>query len=488
MSVFTGRGLVLVLAVPMALYAAWQVNGVARSDLVLADPPPDRGPTKEQLAEASKKAANWAAEVRTVTGFAEQYRTDAAAAGGPDKAAAAVVRAAAARSAVLTDLDQFLSGLERPTFNGRMKALYQQWLEQSKDLKRDAAAVAAWLARPPAVASAADARAALKAVTDDIDTYAGRSKFSDKAKAAAWRLQARLAVIRALKELADRQYRDAVRERLPLEAGTNGVKPAVETHREIGEQIVALGADRRAADEEKAALDPKTRTELDRAGAIEDECAAREKLLGLFARDDLFTNPNGAAAWLKQVAGLYGRTKNEEVRALIRKKVQEFCEAFVPAAVRLDDQVLFFGRSVPRRDVVVKYYPTVDGKVEKKVEPLAGTLDGVNEFNLESKHPGPNTFAMYDGAERRPAELKPTRLSAAARAFDDERKKVADGTTGPKWTAKSVEGLKKTFADQKDLVDQIQTPDSTNERNPPKIWTRLSGLAAGMAACPDLFE
>jgi hypothetical protein len=488
MSVLKSGGLLLLLSIPMALYAAWQVNGVVRTDLVISDPPADRGPPREQLAAAHTKISNWAGEVRKAAGVFLQYRAAGPEDASPDADAAAVVKASAVRAADLNDLDLFLSDLERPNFSGKLKTLYVQWMDERKELKRDAEAVTNWLTRLPALQSATDAKNAMNVAMQLINTYGNRSRFSDKAKAAAWRVQGRLAIIKALNDLGDAQYQAAVRVKLPLEPGNNAVKTAAETQRELKVLLTALNNDLRLADEEKAPLDASSRAEAERKGALADECAARQELLTLFAREDLFTNPTGAPAWLKQVAAQYRRTKDDKVRALIREKVQEFCDAFIPGTVRLDDKVLLKNREVPRKEVVLKYDTTMGTTVVTKREPLLAAVDGVNEFNLEVKHPGANTFAMFDGSEEYPRDLKPTALSKAAVLFDGERKKLADSTTGPKWSAKSVGELKKKCEAQKDLVDQLQTSDAASGAHPPKIWTRLSGLAAALADCADLFD
>jgi hypothetical protein len=462
-SVIKSGGVLLLLAVPVALYVAWQVNGVVRSDLV-AEPPADRGPPKEQLEAAAKKTAAWADRVKDTVAFAERYGTAAPADAAAEPDTKTVAKAAAARSAELTDLDQFLSGLDRPTFAGALKAQYTTWREGDKGIKEATAKVTAWLGKPLAVAARADADEATKEALALIAAYANCSKFSDKAHAAA------------------------VREKLPLKPGGNAATAAADTHRALRELIGALDDDLKQADEVKARLDARTRAEAESMGAVADACAAQEKLLGVFAREDLFDNPAGAGAWLKEVDRLYGRTKDDAVRKLIRDKVQQFCDAFIPAEARLDDVVLIKGERVARKDVVVKWDATIDGKVVTKVQPLGASADGINEFTLAVNPPGPNAFVVYNGREDLPRDLKPTRLSEAAKVFGDERRKLADSITVPKWSAKSADELKNKCVAQKDLVDQLQVPGGGSPKNGPKIWTRLSGLAAGMAGCPDLFE
>ncbi len=456
MSGLKSSGLLLILAAPLIVYALWQFRGLVHTDQALPEPPSDRGAADQAGQSRSEAAA--ASDVREAAAFTIQFSTTPPAVPIADRDAVALIKAAAARSADLNDLDAFLSELERPDFRGQLKPQYLKWMEERKDLKRDTEAVAAWLARPPAVASAADAAAALEEIGRLIATYATRSKFSDKSRVDGWREQARQHVAKALRELADRQYQAAVRVKLPLDVGGNAVKTAVETHRALKE---LLGS---------------------------DEWMAREELLKLFAQDDLFTNPTAAPVWLKQVASRYRRTKDELVRELIRDKVQEFCDAFIPAAARLDDTVLIRGNPAPRKEVIVKYAVSIDGKEVTKREALAPDFSGLNEFNLEQKRPGMKTFVVYDGREDFPKDLKPTELSKAAVAYNAARKKLGDSTTVPKWSAKSVEELKKMCEGQKDLLDQLQLPGGGSTGTGPRIWTRLAGLAAGLAGCADLYD
>src|SRR5262249_28917011 len=155
----------------------------------------------------------------------------------------------------------------------------------------------------------------------------------------------------------------------------------------------------------------------------------------------------GAAAWLSQVAAQHADTKDKRAAEMIRDKVQEFCEAFIPATVRLDERVLIRGKEVPRKAVEIKYIENG----ETKRAPLSDDPDGLNEFNVEKRHPGESTFVVHGGATEFPKDLKPTELSTAAVAFQAARKSVGDGATGPKWTATSVAVLKKKCEAQQKL-------------------------------------
>jgi hypothetical protein len=478
MSGLKGGALLLVLGIPLAGYCALQVKGVARTGAP-SDEPPERGPSKEQLDAGRAKSAALASDVGKAAEVAEQYRAAGPADAASDPAAAAVVKAGAARSADLADLDTFLADRERPTFSGQLKEQYAKWTEERRALRGDERAVAERLARPPEIASAADAAKASEALDSLIEQYATRSNFSDKARAAVWRVQARLIVADGLAALADKEYRAAIGQKLPLKPND----PAEGTLRALKKAIEELDAAARAAAAD-AKLDPDLRKAVDAKGAAADENAAREELLSLLAKADLFTDPAGAAPWLKEVAAKYARTKRDADRALIRRKVQEFCEAFVPPEVRLDDAVIFDGKEVERKHVVVAYQREVGGKVMRA--PLSAELDGANEFNLAKTHPGDTTFVEHMGSTRRPAALKPTELSRAAALYNAERKKLSDGTTEPKWTEKSVLELKKKCEAQQKQVENLEVLGGGSGGKPFKLWTRLTGLARGLGANKEL--
>ena len=477
-----GRALLLVLGIPFALYIAWQVNGVARADLVASDPPADRGAPKDQLAANRAKSAAWAGDARKAVSVAWKYQPP-----GPDDAtpdnppAAGVTQAAAARTAELSDLDRFLSGAELRGPPGTLRASYGKWktdFDQAGKAEQD---VRDWLAKAPRVASADAAVAAVAAADALIREYAG-SKFADKKRAAQWRVEARLAVIDALAALADTQYRAAVKVKLPLEPG-NAVTAAVETLGGLEAQIAALNADVKRAEEDGAKLDAPVRAAVEAKGAVADQCAAGKEVLALFANADLSKNPGGAAAWLKQVVRQYDRTKDEKVKAIIRDKVQEFCEAFVPAAVRLDDKVLVRGTAVPRKDVTVKY---VEAGVTK-CAPLADA-DGLNEFNVAERHPGKTTFYVYAESEEYPKDVLPTDLSKAAVRYNAAQAQVGSGISGPKWTAKSVGELKKTCEAQSELVNRLKAPGTGSGGAELQIGVRLDSLADGLKSAADLIK
>lgn len=484
MNAVKNSALLLAFGAPFILYAAWQVRGAAGGDAGGSAPPADAGQTREQLAATGAKASQFADESRKALDAAQST------AGGPapvssEPAVAETLKAATARTADLADLERFLSGAEKPVFAGKLKPRYEEWAREQVASKRAEDAVRAWLRKPPPVAGAADADKALTEVGKLIDEAAGQSRFANKGRAAEWRLRARLHVIDQLTKLANKQYADAANAKLPLDPGTNAATTAVSTLDALKKQLNELKQDLQQADEAKTPLDPALRKEAAGKGANADEYAAREELLTLFAKPDLFDNAGGAEAWLKSVAEQYAKTKDTAVQKLIRSKVQEFADAFVPPAAQLDDKVLVKGAEVPRKDVVIKYQEREGG--ETKRAQLSGDFEGTNEFNFEKKYPGDGTFVVAKGSEEVPGALKPTDLSRAALAYNAARAKLAE-RPAPRWTPESVAALKKACEAQRELVDQLRLPERKGAGAAPKVATRVLGLAAGMAACDDLFR
>lgn len=477
--------LVLLLgALPLLTYAAVQLAAVLRPEVLTSEPPAEVGPGSEQLAVARRQATAWSNEIRKAATIAQQYRVPEASETSTDPTVRAVIHAAASRSANLNDLDVFLAEVERPQFTGALKKQYEQWLNERHETQRDAEAIVAWLSQPPSIRSLADAQKALVEINGLIRTYTRRSKFSDTAKAAHWRLQARWLVIERLIELAHTQYRLALQTKLPLEPGSNAMNTALETLRGLKNQFEIFTIDLRQAETDYPHLDPSLRTAFEARGLVVEDCTAREELLKLFAQDDLFTNAAGADAWLAQVAARYLRTKDDSLRAVIREKVQEFCEAYIPPQVQLDTDVVLNGRSVPRKNVVIKYIEQPSGKVQR--QPLSANADGLNEWTAPQRYAPESTFVEYMGSEHYLRELKATRLSQVALQYNAARKRLTESTERPRWTQKSAEQLKKACENDKDLVDELQSRGDTTGRAA-KIWTRLNMLIAGMTNNPDLF-
>ncbi|MCI0703292.1 MAG: hypothetical protein L0241_19615, partial [Planctomycetia bacterium] len=453
MSGLKSGGLLLMLAIPFAAYVAWQVNGVTRADLIVSDPPPDKGATNDQLSAGQTKASGLVNETRKVESVTLQFRAPGAQDAVNDPAAVATRDSAAKRSANLTDLGNFLSGVERPVFTGELKNDFENWQKEQVALRKAEQEIKDALIRMPEITSSADAERAMEALEKLVRGYLKLSRFADNGKAALWRIKARIQVIEELTKLADKQYKSAISVKLPLKPGDNEVLTAVKTLKGQREQIKLLTDELKQAEEDKIPLDGPTTEAIKDKGQVADECSAREELLALFGKDDLFTNPNGAA-WLKLVLVQYRKTKDDNVKVLIRRKVQEFCEEFIPLKVRLDEKVIFKKNTVQRSLVIVKYQE----KGDTKPVPLSSEVEGLNELNLADRYPPKTTRVVYDmGGDEFVDVLKPTEHSKAAKLYFDERKKLADSATGPKWTLKAVEELKKKCDSQSKWVDQLWT-------------------------------
>jgi hypothetical protein len=163
--------------------------------------------------------------------------------------------------------------------------------------------------------------------------------------------------------------------------------------------------------------------------------------------------------------------------------VQEFCDAYIPKKVALDGMVLLNGNPVPREKIEVRYKLKIADPV--KTLSLSSDPADVTEFNLAERYPGPNTLVMNDGKEHGPRQVGPTELSQAAVAFANARENLESGKSAPKWSAKSVEELKMKCEKHSIAVNKLKALDGKGGAL--RVWDRLSGLHAGMAACPELF-
>src|SRR5262245_35099661 len=202
----------LVLAIPFGLYAAWQVRGVARADVLVPDAPPGRGlPNKDQLAAARGRAERWAGDVRKAAAVTLQVRAPGPEDAPADDDCAALARAAARRAADLTDLEQFLSGAEDPVYAGALRARYAEWQGGRASLAKAERAVEDWFTTPlPAVDGSDAAARAMNAFDQLVAAYTRDSRFSEVAKTAAWRVRARVRLVEALEAAAEAPYARAL--------------------------------------------------------------------------------------------------------------------------------------------------------------------------------------------------------------------------------------------------------------------------------------
>lgn len=483
MSGWKGGGLLLILAIPLALYAAWQVKGVVRADMVVSDAPPDRGGTKEQLATMKAKASGFAEDARKASGVALQYRGKDAGDMVTTPAAGEVIKAVDERAAYLTDLDQFLNGAKKPDYRSKMAPNFVEWAKDMKATQETNQAVTDWLLKPVTVNAAGDGDARIRELDQLLSDYR-KTGFASRPTAAQGQVRGRLKVIDQLAQNADKAYPDALKVSLPLKSGDNDLKTTLDTLKALKAHAAALSGDIEQANLEKADLTPY-QADIDRLKGAAAKSVSREKLLGLFAQDKLFSNPTGASAWLQDVAALHRQSPLEDKRQ-IRKKVQEFCEAYIPAVARLDDKVLVGGKVKARDAVKIKYRK--DGA--PATAPLSVDPNGLTEFNVATMFDPQTTFVLAPD-EGFLSTLKPTELSGAAVFYNEARRAVPPGVNGIKWTAKTVEDLKNKCEAQKKLVDQLKPLrkfDDAASDDEAKIFARLEGLLEGLKGNSELVE
>lgn len=488
--------ILLLLAVPFALYGAWQVQSVAGTNLGPAEPPSEKGlPGKDQLAAARARAERWAGDVRRAAAVALQYRAPTAEDAIEDPAAKSVAAAAAARAADLTDLEKFLAGGTDAVFAGAVRARYRDWQESKKRLTRAEQAVNAWLSNPlpSAVDGAAAAATAVKGFEDLVTEYRGASEFADLGKADVWRVEARLKVVQALDAEARAPFAEAMKLPLPFKKGDPAVARAVGAPAAIREQVRLLRDDLGRAEDARREVPPRLAKAAAEALARDAEWAAKAELLGLFADPELFTDAEKAREWVPKVQTQFNKAQSE--RDEIKRKVRQFCDAYVPRAVRLDGEVLIFkaGAEVKReaRAAVTVVYDS-DAKDQKLTDSADG--DRLNEFNYLKLFRNPDEVRWENGSRFgsvKSTEIRPTDASVVARDYAAARKAV---TT---WSTDTVNRLKTACEGEdgalqqkrRDLADALLGGEPGGDKKPaPKVWTRLSALAAAMEKHKGLFE
>jgi hypothetical protein len=480
----------LLLAVPFGLYAAWHVQSVSRADLIVSDPPSDKGlPGKEQLAATRAKTEKWSGDLRKAARVTYQFRAPEADDVASDPDCKALAESAAKRAADLTDLETFLSDKDKPVYTGRLRVKYLEWHSIRASLSKAGQKVEEWFTTPlPVIDSSEAAAKAMADFNQLVAEYTKETQFSDPARAAGWKVRARVEVTRALEAAAEAPYARALDLPLPLPAGEKNadVRRAVGAPRAIREQVKLIQAELTRAEIDKLTLPERVLADAKAAAKRADEWAARERLLGLFAEPKLFENAAGAAEWLTKVNAQFERTNSPEDRALLRRKVQEFCEAFVPPSVLLDSDVMLKDKRVPRGQVTVKYYDAKAGKTATASLTADPDPKALSEFTVARLHPGNNTFVIHNMLDYTADALAPTEVSRAAVVFHEARRQMAPGPDTPKWSAKSIDELKNKCKPLEAAVNKLVVREGKTETSP-RLMDRLESLSKGAAACPQLF-
>ena len=479
----------VLLAVPFGLYAAWQVRAAARGG---SPPPADKLPTKDDVANRRARAEAWAAGVRKAAAVAVQFRAPDAADRTGDAECDALAAAAARRAADLADLETVLAGGRSPAFAGGLKKRYQDWTAETDALRAAAAGVEQWLGdREPVIGSPEAAEADLKRFEQKLAAYTkADSIFADRGLVAGWRVRAAARVVSALADTVKAPYGRVLELPLPLPpAGRNmDVTLVLGGLAELRAQAARLEALAARAKADGLALPPAAEAAKAAALRAAREWAAADELLALFAEPDLFTDPGKAGPWLAKVGGQYDRTQSDAGRELIRKKVQQFCAAYLPPAARLDAEVVLQGKREPRAGVSVEY------DSDPKAKPLSDLPDELNEFNFPTRHKGFDRVVWANGSKftGTPDALRPTPRSAAARAYSQARA----GVTA--WSAGATGELKRLCEDGVPALQREERRKHLDElvgagggtawtKANTKIWTRLTALADAAAEHPALF-
>ncbi len=496
--------ILLLLAIPFALYLAWQVQAATRPQLVGTSAPSEKGlPSKEQLTASVAQTEKWASDVQRVGTVAFQYRQPGASDATDCTDCTATTKAVAARSADLIDLETFLADRDSPTFTGTLQARYTGWLQSRKELDKASDAIETWLRNPlpNAIDGGPAATQALGAFDSLVTAYRKDSKFANSSRVTAWRMAARVKVIEALEEAGRKPYEEVLALPLPLPNGKENkvVERAVSIPAAIRDQARQLDTELRQAENERQELPEFVTKAASATLRRADEWAAKEELIGLFADPELLTDPLKAGQWLPRIQEQYNRTQSRESRDMIRKKVQQFCTAYVPKALRLDDRVLIKGNEVMRAGVTIVY------DSDAKSQPLTDHPNRLNEFNFLTAFKYPDQIVWANGGKyagvKDSANLQPTLASHVARDYSAARTAVTI------WTQEAVQSLKKIcegdaapvqqerrkHADQlvgAEPAPDLKTPEpqSAWTRDNTRLWTRLATLEAAMNKHPGLFE
>jgi hypothetical protein len=501
MSGLRSGAIVLLLAIPFGLYVAWQLNVYTRVDLAGTDAPAEKGlPTKDQLTDRKAKTEKWANDVRKAGAVAYQFRAPTADDTPTDEDCSALVRAAGVRSADLTDLEKFLSRIANPVFTGKLKDRYKGWYDETESLRVAASAIEAWFDdRTPVIDGQVAADDFTKKFNTLLEAYTkNNSIFMDRGAVAGWRVRLTARIIEGLSDAAKGPYKRVLDLPLPLPAEDKSadVRTAIGALREMKVQLERLDKAVNQAKTDNITLSDKAVAARSRATDTAKEWAAGDELLGLFADPELFTDPNKAASWLPKVQDQLNKTQTDAGRELIRKKVQQFCEAYVPKVAHLDSEVLLRGKKEPRASVTIEY------DSDAKSQPLTDLPSTLNEFNFQKYHKNFDRIvwgmngSLFTGIVD---ALQPTPKSVVARDFTQAR---ADVTTWSLMTLTQLkmkcegEGVQVKQEESRALLDELVGANAQKEKESGRKWTkentriatRLSALAGAMAKYPMLFE
>ncbi len=167
-----------------------------------------------------------------------------------------------------------------------------------------------------------------------------------------------------------------------------------------------------------------------------EDWTARSELLVLFAEDPVKLVPARAAEWFKDVNTLYVKLKVSSTKKVIETKVQQFCNAFLPNKLALDEIVLvgIDKRTINRTNINVRYKYNAAPFYRDPEPVLTDDPTRLNERTAE-KYQVP-ADAIFDRFTRNgsPVDVEPTSLTKASFAYLEARQDVLSGG----WTRGNV--------------------------------------------------
>lgn len=464
--------LLLAVTAPIAGYAAWQGAAASQQQVVPVKPPPEfGGPGKDVLTPIRGNTKTGAEDARLVTQAA--FRFPPANPKEPtDQEARDAAKAAAARARALDNLRKFLAGRPPEEFE---EPGWKDLARARAKLGEDETVIEKQLAEIPVVRgprAAEAAQAQLDADRAAIKKY-GDNPLSDRTKAARWGYAAQARVLRGLHDWAAAEYAKALNKRPPIDDPDSTLLETV--------RYLRRGADSlsRQFEAETGTFRGEIRQAVLAATGLREEWAYRERLLAAFRDNPSALPPEDLDGRLREIGDLYRKLEQSpELQALIRAKVQQFCDGFIPQRLRLDSVVELDGGLVPRGPLELEF--AGESKTRKLSDDPLGDL---TEFNHTKQG---QRFLHIEWKLNQKTKLVPTDLSKAAHAYTEARRSV------PRWDGPGVNRLKEACKGHDETVLNklvaIRTDQSPGPDVPAQVWTRLSKLAEAVAAYPNLFE
>jgi hypothetical protein len=365
-----------------------------------------------------------------------------------------------------------------PVFGGALKNEFAAAFGAQRILIEARLKLDAWFDRPVA-------KNAVAYLTDFLENYL--QPYLDakppQAEAAVYDLRGRHKIaVASAAELAKR-YADAVRESgVPLARSPELTRDAADLLK-MYTNFKDVLAKRPVTEQNTTPLKPLAA----QLAADEEDWRARNDLLVKFAVDPPGLAPEDAKKWFKDVNTQVGRLKDAATKAIIRDKVQQFCDALIPKKFALDSLVMVSTRTVERSDLKARY--AKDGKLDSTFPVLTDDPDLLNEMTAKTKGPRGllfDSFYLDASGGIDPNVVKPTAKSKASLAFLAARATVPEKNG---WTRDTVARLLEK-AGPAETGDKHRWDDLIllGKRGEYKVYERLKIVEGAISQYADLFE